>query len=176
LNEDELKRINVNHGAGNIGLLKNEGRLAWPVALGGPDYLKQRESLARHAQGAVQQAEFNGQVDPLTVRQMSDDMDRLRQRLRREVSGLSASEYMAAKVFLNDLDAAITALQQRDVSHHFTGKYSLRGTTVAALVKQMTEQGLQFAPAVAGAEGAYLALYRQLAEYDLAAQMRTAGH
>jgi hypothetical protein len=39
----------------------------------------------------------------------------------------------------------------------------------------MTQQGLQFAPAVAGDQAAYGALHQALANYDMAAQAQTAS-
>jgi hypothetical protein len=175
LDKDCLKHINVNRGAGNSALVKNEGRLAWPVAFAGPEYKDERELLTLRAQQAVRQAAFNGQVDPLTVRQITDDTDKLGQRLRRDGKDMPISQYIEAKGFLNDLDAAITVLQQPDVGRHFGGQYTLSATTVPELVKQMTERGLHFAPAIAGDEAAYMALHRWLAEYHQAARMQTAA-
>jgi hypothetical protein len=44
---------------------------------------------------------------------------------------------------------------------------------VPELVEHMTKEGLEFAPAVAGDEAAYLSLHRALATYDVAARGQT---
>jgi hypothetical protein len=175
LDEEALKHINVTQGAGNIGLLKNEGRLKWPVALNVPDFKEQRERINSLTQAAVRQAEFNGHVDPGTLPQLSSDVDSLQRQLRKNGGDLPFATYTEAKGFLNNLDEALAALRQHDVGNYFTGKFALKAKTVPELVDFMTKQGLQFAPAVPGDEGAYVALQQALANYDLAAQAQTAS-
>jgi hypothetical protein len=175
LDEEALKHINVTQGTGNIGLLKNEGRVSWPVALNGPDFKEQRERINSLTQAAVRQAEFNGHVDPGTLTQLSSDVDNLQRQLRKNGGDLPFAAYTEAKGFLNNLDDGLAALRQPDVGNYFTGKYALKAKTVPELVDHMRKQGLQFAPAVPGDEGAYVALHQALANYDLAAQAQTAS-
>jgi len=172
LDEENLKRVNVSpsDGRGNIGLLKNEGKLTWPVALSGAEFKEQRERLNSLCQEAVKQAEFNNAVDAGTIRQMIDDVSAVQKELVRTGRELPPSQYIEAKTFLNNLDSSVSALQQRDVGNYFTGKYSLKGKTIPQVVKYMTEQGLRFAPSVPGEEASYLAIYQALVNYDLAAQ------
>ncbi len=175
LDEDALRRVNVSPSAGaGIGLLKDQGKLVWPVALSGPEFREQRERINTLAQEAVKQAEFNNQVDPGVIRQMSNDVDQLQAQLRRTGRDLPPSPYIDAKTFLQNLASSIAALQQRDVGNYFTGKYALKAKTVPELVKYMSDQGLRFSPAVPGEEGPYQALYQALVSYDLAAQPATA--
>jgi len=166
--EDDLKRINVTStkGGGNIGLLKNDGRLSWPVALNGPEFKEERERLNSLAQEVVKQAGFNTPIDGGTLRQMSQDLDKINKSLVRNVGDLPPSQYIEAKRFLGHFDDAIKALQQPDAGNYFTKK--IRAKSVAELVDYMTKNGLQFAPAVAGDEGAYVAVHRGLAAYDQA--------
>jgi hypothetical protein len=168
LNEDTLKHVNVTKGQGNIGLLKNDGRLTWPVALSSIDFKEDRERINSLVRDAVSQAGFNGQVDSGSISQLITDTDRMRTRLRRTGTDLPPSLYIDANVFLNNLDDAIRALQQPDVGSFFTGKYALKAKTIPELVNYMTAHGLQFAPAVPGDESAYLALQQALAAYDRA--------
>jgi hypothetical protein len=176
LDEDGLKHINVTTGAGNIGLLKNEGRLNWPVALVGSEFKEPRDRISSLAQAAIRQAEFNGQVDSGTLTQLSSDVDSLHKQLRKNGGDLPFAVYTEAKTFLNGLDDAIAALRQRDVGNHFTGKLALKAKTIPELVEHMTKQGLQFAPAVPGDESAYVALHQALANYDVAAQAQQAAN
>jgi hypothetical protein len=173
LDEDGLKHINVTQGGGNIALLKNEGRLNWSGALGGAEYKQQRERINSLAQAAVRQAEFNGRVDLGTITQLSNDVDSLQRQLRKSSGDLPFALYTEAKTFLSNLDDAISALRQPDVGDHFTGKFALKVKTVPELVALMTQQGLQFAPAVPGDQPAYVALHQALANYDAAVQAQT---
>jgi hypothetical protein len=178
LDEDALKRINLTStkSSNNVGLLKNEGRLTWPLALTGPAFATERERLSTLAQKAVQQAQFNNQVDPGTVKQMQRDLDALQTELRKGSGDLTPALYMDAKTFVNNLDDAIKALRQADIASYFNGKYALKysgdnalkGRTVPDLVKYMVEHGLQFAPATPGDEASYAALHQALAAYDMA--------
>src|SRR5262249_39243975 len=148
LDEDRLKHINVTRGAGNIALLKNEGRLTWPLALSRTAFQLERERLSARATEAVKQARLKGQVDAGTIRQMTADVDHLDRQLRTEGKDLSPRVYIEAKTFLKNFGDAITALRQDDVANHFNGKYALRANSVAELIKHLTDEGLQFAPAV----------------------------
>jgi len=175
LDDDGLKHINVTHGSGNIGILKNEGRLKWPAALSGPEFKEQRDRVNSLAQAAIRQAEFNGQIDPGTITQLSSDVDSLHNQLRRNGGDLPFAVYTEAKTFLNNLDDAIVALRQQGVGNYFTGRFAIKAKTIPELVDFMTKQGLQFAPAVPGDESAYAALHQALANYDLAAQGQIAS-
>ncbi len=175
LDEDDLKRINITStkGGNNIGLLKNQGRLTWPIALTGEEFGTMRQRVNSLTQSAVQQAMTNGQVDAGTLQQLGKDVNTLQDQLRRRGGDLSFSLYNDAKNFLNNLEDANKALQQPDVGSFFNGKYQLRGKTVGDLVRFMADQGLQFAPAVPGDESAYTALYQALAQYDVAMHTST---
>jgi hypothetical protein len=175
LDEDGFKHINVTQGGGSIGLLKNEGRLKWPAALAGPDFKEQRDRVNSLAQAAIRQAEFNNQVDPGTLTQLSNDVDNLHSQLRKNGGDLPFAVYTEAKTFLNNLDDAVSGLRQQSVGNYFTGKFAIKAKTVPELVDFMTKQGLQFAPAVPGDESAYVALHQALANYDTAAQAQTAS-
>jgi len=170
LDEAGLKHINVSKDAGSIALLKNGGRLDWPVGLIGSDSEGQRGQLNVGAQAAVQQAEYNGRVDPVMIQRMRGDVDGLHKHLRLKVKDLSPSEYIEAKTFLVHFDEALHALGRQDVGNHFTGQYVLKAGTVPELVEQMVAKGLQFAPALPGDEAAYRALHQALAAYDRAAR------
>jgi hypothetical protein len=138
------------------------------MALNVPELQGQREQLSERARAAVRQAEFNGRVDPIILKQMGSDVDGLHNQLRRRVKEVSASEYIEANTFLHHFDQALHALGQPDVGSYFAGKYALKTGTVAELVQQMVDKGLQFAPALPGDETAYSTLHQALATYDRA--------
>jgi hypothetical protein len=176
LDEDLLRRVNITStkSGGNLGLLKNEGRLSWPAALSGAEFRQEQDRLNRLAQEAVSQASTNLRVDPGTLQQMSNDVDRLQGQLSKSVRELTPAQYIEARQFLNSFEDALKALRQPDVGNHFTGKYAAKAKSVGELVEHMTKNGLQFAPATAGDQSAYLALHRALAAYDYAVQSQVA--
>jgi hypothetical protein len=166
LDEGVLKNINVTSGAnsGSLGLLRDNGQLHWPLELTRPEYTAERRRLEDLAAKAYQQA-INGAVDANGLRDMANIVDSLQTRLRQNVAETSPSDYIKAKRFLSDLDSAIKVLEDPNVSKYATGKLAAKGNTVSDLVTEMSGQGLKFAPAVAGDEGAYVALHRALASY-----------
>jgi len=168
LDEDTLKHINVTSGKGegNIGILKNGGKLVWPDALSDPEYKEDRDRVNNGIADALKQAEFNGKVDPGTSRQLQKDVDSLGKTLRKHVGDTDVNEYIKAKEFLGNLDSSIVILKQPDVGNYFSGKYALKAKNVGELVADMTGKGLTFTAATPGDESAYNALYQSMANYD----------
>jgi hypothetical protein len=173
--EDTVKRINFSSvkGGGNIGLLKNDGRLSWPVGLMGQEFKVERDRLSSLAQEAVGQVGTNHRVDGGTLQQIATDVDRLQNQLSKQVRELTPAQYIEAKQFLNNFEDAIKALRQPDVGNFFSGKYAAKVKTVGELVDFMTKNGLHFAPATPGDQSAYTAVHRALAAYDFAVQQGT---
>ena len=176
LDEDMLKHINVTgKDGGNIGLLKNDGRLAWPVALTGEDLKQERQRLGELAGAAVEQAKFKNSVDAGTLKQMQLDVEKLHKQLSRNVGDLPTAQYIEARRFLNHFDDALKVLGGANPGNYVTRKWSAKGKTVGDLVQNMLDTGLQFAPAVSGDEAAYVALHRALAAFDIALQNQFAA-
>jgi hypothetical protein len=169
LNEEMLRRINVTPGGRgvNLGPLKNEGNLAWPIALKNRTYNREREALTDLAKVAFNQA-TKGQVDAAVINQMNDATDRMLADLSNNIREMGPSKYIEAKRFLSDLRDATRGLERPDVANFFNNKYAARGNTVTELAKNMTRDGLKFAPAMPGDEAAYVALHRLLAAYSVA--------
>ena len=169
LDQQELRHINVTRGAGSIALLKNGGRITWPASLSGAAFRTSRERLATQAQEAVGQLQSHGRVDPNVVRRMAVDVNQLRALVRQNVKELSFHAYTDVRQFLERFDEALVALSQPDAADYFNGTYDLKARTVFGLIRQMTERGLRFAPAMASDEAAYGALCKALAACDRAA-------
>jgi hypothetical protein len=166
VDEETLKSINVTNGAngGSLGVIRDNGRLHWPLELTGTPYQAERQRLDDLAAKAYSQA-VSGAVDPSILQEMTSTVDSLQTRLRRNVADVSPSDYMKARRYLSDLDNAIRVLQDPNVSKYAGGKLAAKGGTVSDLVTEMSSKGLRFAPAVAGDEGAYVALHRALVSY-----------
>jgi hypothetical protein len=174
IDEDILSHINVTSGrdGGNIGLLKDinaSKSLNWPLALLEPQYKDVRERIEGLTQEAVKQA-MNGNISASLLRDLTAAKDKLNGQLLRSVGDLPPTQYIDAKRFLTNLDDALRVLGHPDAGQYFTKRKAARGRTVEELVQNMIEQGLQFAPAVAGDESAYNTLQRLMARYDIEAQ------
>jgi hypothetical protein len=166
LDGEVLRHINVTtaENAGNPGLLKNEGRLSWPLALRDPAYETDRGLLDTLTPVAIRQA-VNGRVDAGTLRDLAAARDRLQDRLLSHIRDLPSSQYIEARRYLHDFEDALGVFRQSEAGGYFTAKYTARGETVPELVRFMLTKGLRFAPAVSGDEGAYVALHAALAAY-----------
>ncbi|HMC63461.1 MAG TPA: hypothetical protein VKI65_00830, partial [Gemmataceae bacterium] len=170
LAEDVVRQINVTTGNGgaHVGLLKNEGKLDWPIALRTYLSREQRGRVADLAQESMQEAKNGKQAAAL--REMDRAVRQLHLKLREVAAEIPPGQFIEAKRFLNQLDDAVRALQGADAADYVNGKYAARGKSVAGLVQHMTKEGLQFAPAVAGDEAGYLALHRALVAYETQGQ------
>jgi hypothetical protein len=134
--------------------------------LSGGDLDDRRIQLMARLKSAIAQARADGAVDPETLKLLLADVEFLRGEVKRLSLTMSFEQHVEAKEFVNRLDEAVVALKQPDLKQHFAGKYTLKARTVFELVKIMSENGLQFAPAVAGNEAAYKSLHQYLVAYD----------
>src|SRR5262249_36816220 len=161
-----LKQINLtSNSGGNLGVLKNlkdGGALRWPLALQSEAYQDEVRRLNQRPAEAVKLARFKGQVDAGTIRDMMEDVRKLRAKVSANINDLTPSQHIEASRFLNQIDGALKALQQPDVADYLGQKYMAQGKTVGDLLDFMMRKGLSFAPAVSGDEGAYQALHNYL--------------
>jgi hypothetical protein len=167
LDGDVLRQINVNSGSnpgGSLGLIRDGGKLHWPLALMNSAFQTERKRLDDLSPLALRQAAA-GAVDGNTVEGMVETVDTLALKLKQRIDYISANDYIKAKRFLNDLEQTCKVLQDPEVSNYATHKWSAQGNNVRELVDNMTRQGLHFAPATPGDEAAYVALHRALVAY-----------
>jgi hypothetical protein len=168
LDEETVNKINVSTGvAGNIGALKDKGKLTWPTVLEKSSFDEERDRFSQLAKAAVDQARANNRVQPTTLKQMEEDLKSMTGKLSARVSDLDPSDYMDAKRYLKELSLAMKILKRQDVGKYLDGEYKAEGATAGQLIKNMTTKGLRFAPAAQGSEAAYNALYQALVAYDL---------
>ena len=72
--------------------------------------------------------------------------------------------------FLRQVNSAITALSDPAVVKYYNNTWAAKGRNVAELVDYMTQQGLTFAEATEGDEGAYQSLYEALRTFEAGMQ------
>jgi hypothetical protein len=169
LNPDLMNHVNITASQNNssLGVLRNSGRLQWPLALQDAEFQALRTQINGLAPDLVSQASGGGPVDGGSVATLSAAVDRLQAQLKRNGGSVPADQYIQSKRFLNDLESAVKALQDPNVSKYASGKWAARGRTVADLLQEMTTNGLRFAAATPGDEAAYVALQRALAAYTV---------
>jgi hypothetical protein len=183
LEESVLKKINLTSGKGgaNPGILKEGGKLDWPVALRNTRMGQKGEDLRRTVgtlvKKAIEEAK-DRRTDPGTIREIKTSINQMRDLLAKNIDDVDFRQYTAAAGYLNGLNDAVNLLQDPDAADYLNGKYSLSNlkvNTVGEVVKYMADNGLQFAPAVDGDQAAYNALHRALANYDVAGSNATAS-
>ncbi len=178
IDENILKKINVTSGKANsnLGVLKNDGKIEWPLGLLDTSLGERGEELRRQIQTltrkAYNEAKDARPPDPGTIKEIRASIKQLENVLRGNVGTIEFSQYVEAKNYLKQLNDAVNLLQEKNAADYINGKFSLgnlKNNAIADVVKYMTDNGLQFAPAVDGDQEAYIALHRALANYDSAA-------
>jgi hypothetical protein len=166
LPEDLLAHINIvpKNSTGNAGMLKSFAR-NWPELLRASEFQGDRERMEVLVPKLAEQAK-SGQVNSDDLQSLIEVKENMQARLASQIQDASAPMYIRAKRFLDDLQAAVRVLRQRDVAKYFDRP---RAKTVRELAQHMIDHDLRFAPAVAGDEAAYLKFYQALATYDVIA-------
>jgi hypothetical protein len=168
--ENVLRRINVTKNGGNMGLLRHGGELNWPSALTEMASRDVRRDMDLQARALYQQAEQTGKGDPATIKDLRTNIKNLRDKLVARVNDIPTEQYTDARRFLSDLEDAVRGVERGDAPSFFDFQKFVRGgkRTVTDVVNYMNENGLTFAPAVEGDQGAYEALYQSMAAQNIA--------
>jgi hypothetical protein len=168
IDDETLKKVNVTSGAGgNVGLLKNDGYLNWPLPLKGDEFNEERGAIDKALPKLVQQASASGRVDAGTLTETKKSLEALHEKLAKNVGEIGTSQYIESKRYLNFLNDAMRVLSNSDVEKYFNQTFTAKGKTAGELVKYMGDKGLKFAAATPGDEAAYRALHQALAVYDV---------
>ena len=169
LGEDVLENINVTAKNGNFGLLRNGGAFTWPAALSlhGIVSKEDRKDIEDKAQVLVQEACSNN-IPQKTLADLKKFLNGTAEKLARRVDDIPAGQYLECKRFLNHFTAACRALENGEALSYFKfRKWISGGKTIQDVVDYLVKEGLQFAAAVPGDEGAYRAIHSALAAYNL---------
>lgn len=179
LKPEILRQINVTvPNGGNLGILRDGGRIDWPLALTTLVDEKTRQEIELLATDLVNQAKTTGKVNQATLADLQKKVQEIDRRLNQPstVNSMRVRDYLQADRFLDDLRAGIRALENSAaVRAHFEFQERAKsGMTVAELVEYMAQNGLRIGPSTEGDEAAYQALYSQLAGHLLAVNTQLA--
>jgi hypothetical protein len=166
-----LRQLNITAGNnGSLGILKDNGRFNWPLALLDDEVVSKakRDDIQIQAEQLVKQA-LGGTLDPNTYKDLRANINLIREKLPEKITSIPGTEYMQAKRFLENFDEALNALQKPNVAKAYLDfqKFTTKDRTLPELVAYMTKYGMSFAPSSPGDEAAYEAVYSNLANMDL---------
>jgi hypothetical protein len=175
LTPDVLKHINMTAGTtrGGVGLLREDGKLTWPFVLRKTMFDEPRKRIDELLPKAVKEA-HSGPVGVEVLDDLNAALKQLERALDARVADLTPSESIQGSRYVRELKDSLRVLQQSDVARYFRTEWTPQGSTVAELVRQMTREGLRFAPAVSGDESYYTSLHRSLVNYDMGLSQLTA--
>jgi hypothetical protein len=168
LSTDVVQHINLSTGVtyGSTGLLRDGGKLKWPFILRQSQFADPRAKIEGQVQQAVKQAQ-TGEVDVGLLEDLGASLKLMEQTVDARVLDITPTQYVQAMRYVRELKDAYKVLQQPDVAKYFRPAWLAQGQTVAELTRQMTQQGLRFAPAVSGDETYYTSLHRSMVDYDI---------
>jgi hypothetical protein len=176
LDEETLTRINFSTGvAGNIGALKNKGKLEWPAVLRRQDFAEERARFDTLAGDAYRQGTQNNLVDSGVLEDMERNLAALNEKLTQRVKEFSPADYIDGMHYLRDLAAALRSLTQPDVAKQLNNEYAVKAKDVGDLIQKMSKTGVRFARVRNGDEWAYNSLYQALLSYDLGLAEKDSG-
>jgi len=168
LSEDVLRRLNVTAGSGNMGLLRENGKLAWPTALQEVLTPEQRASFETLAQNLMNGAR-NGKLDATALKDLGNELDRVSGNLVKKVNEIPTIQYLEGKRFLREFNDARTALERGEAKAFFAYQdFISGGKNIQEIVDYLVSRGLKLAPATAADEGAYRAFHSALVAFDVA--------
>lgn len=176
IDDDTLKQINLTSPgtAGNVGMLKDASKLSWPEALQDSGYDMERKRFNRNLVGAVAYLKDGEPVPLNTLKDIQADYKTINDRLNGSADELAPDQYITARRFLNQLNQAVRALGDKNVSKFFTKSWTPKGKNVAELVSNLNKEGLTFAAATPGDQAAYKALYLAMRQFDAGLAMAQA--
>jgi hypothetical protein len=168
LSEDILMQLNVSASHVGLGVLRNDGRISWPLSVQEVLTPEQMKTLEVQSQIVVQGA-VKGKIDPNVFRDFGAELDRTYEGVVKRVNEIAGAQYLETKRFLNEMKDARTALEKGEAQRQLQyQKFVAGGKSVQDVVDFMISKGLTFAPATAQDEAAYRAFYSALVAFDVA--------
>jgi hypothetical protein len=163
IEEDTLHRLNFTRGSGSIGLLRDEGRIAWPQGLQTLAAIAPaREEIEKRFADAYKQAAEGGRADLAALDDLLNRIIQMNDQIAASEKPLTFAENVAASRFLASLEDSIRFLKQPDASEWLPGKCKLKPATVQELVQIMADKRIRFAPALVGNDNVNISTHLML--------------
>lgn len=166
---DVLDHINVNDGGssgrGGFNLIKNDGKLNWPVSLRTADFNPMRQEVDQVVGQAVRMVKSDN-LDGDTYNKLLAELDKLHKALDGMISDLRPGDYILASRFVTSLDKEARVLSDPDAKKYFAGDFRAQGGTIGEVIDNMIKGGLKFSAANDGDRSAYNAFYNAMLQYD----------
>jgi hypothetical protein len=174
LEEDTLRHINLTTKAasGNVSMLKDGGKLTWPIGLQEPAFKESRERLTRKFEEAIETIKGGKVPDRSVLTDLNNDLKSLENSLSASTNDLSVGQHLEAKRYLAQLKQALRSLSDPNTRNFLNNTWNAKGRTVAELVDHMRREGLSFNAAGPGDEAAYTALYYSLRAFEAGLSQR----
>lgn len=169
LSPSVLQAVNVSSSATDpgLGLLKDGGKVRWPVMLRGPQQ-KKIDGLLQSTIALAAKDELTPQTYNALMKEVKGFQEDWRKEFHKEK--IDGGTFLNGKKFLDSMEQSVKALQNPDAVQYLNGSLAARGNNVQELVYNMTSKGLRFAPANPGQESAYQALHASFVSYARAGQ------
>jgi hypothetical protein len=146
------------------GVLKNGPKLRWPLPLQDDAFDELRADVDERMKTAYDQV-LVGDVDGKVLLKLKRDLDDLDALLKAQIEEMTPTDNIHGKRYVRELRDTLAMLEKPDAHALFVADKSDRARTVGDLVQAMAAKGQKFAPALAGAEPAYNALYSSMVAY-----------
>jgi len=167
LSESILSHINVTTKALGVGILRDGGRLDWPIGLLDLLSPEQRQAIERQTQTLVADAS-KGKIDRAILDDLNTRLAEVKNQLAKRVNDIPTAKYLEADQFLSDFKDARQAVGegQMEAQNNFE-QFIKGGKTVQEFTDYLVANGLRLAPATPRDDAAYRALHSAMVAFDI---------
>lgn len=168
LSEGVLQHLNVTKGNYGLGVLR-DGKVNWPTTIADLMNANQQKALTTQLQDLVKQGFRGERIDTNVLKDVRNEIDKLREDLVKRVNDVPTGQYLDAKRFLQELSESTLALERGEAQIQANYlRFIENGKSVQDVVDYLVQNGLKVGPATAADEAAYRAVHSALANYDVA--------
>jgi hypothetical protein len=162
-----LRKMNFTHGAGSVGLLRDQGRIEWPALLlklsPADEVGKIRTKIEAQLQEAYRQVSDKGNADPDDLKNLLRSIEGLGDIASGQAQSMTFSQNVEVKRYLKSLEDSVAFLKQPDAADWLPGNHKVKPESLQDLVRVLIEKRIRFAPAIVGNDAAYATMHRSLA-------------
>jgi hypothetical protein len=161
-----LKKMNFTHGAGSVGLLRDQGKIEWPALLlklsPANEVAKIRTKIETQLREAYRQVSDKGNADPDDLKSLLRSIEALGDIASGQAQSMTFSQNVEVKRYLKSLEDSVAFLKQADAADWLPGKHKVKPESSQDLVRVLIEKKIRFAPAIVGDDAAYNQMHRAL--------------